>query len=103
MGMTQAGQRTQRLIPYDETFRMLTLPTTRKGTAKVMPQLGIKINALCYWSDALLDLEVENTQAPFVMTLLMLEWLTFSSKDIGFVSFLSIILCLQGVLNVKLH
>jgi transposase InsO family protein len=62
MGMTQGGQRRQRLIPYDETFRMLTLPTTRKGTAKVMPHLGVKINGLCYWSDALLDREVEKTQ-----------------------------------------
>jgi transposase InsO family protein len=64
MGMVRGGQRSQRLIPYDETFRMLTLPTTRKGTAKVMPRLGVKINALCYWSDALLDPEVEKTQVP---------------------------------------
>ena len=64
MGMAQGGQRLQRLIPYDETFRMLTLPTTRKGTAKVMPHLGVKINALCYWSDALLDPEMEKTQVP---------------------------------------
>src|SRR3989304_2135891 len=62
--MMEGGQRLQRLIPYDETFRMLTLPTTRKGTAKVMPHLGVKINALCYWSDALLDPEVEKTQVP---------------------------------------
>ena len=64
MGMVQGGQRLQRLIPYDEIFRMLTLPTTRKGTAKVMPHLGVKINALCYWSDALLDPEVEKMQVP---------------------------------------
>jgi hypothetical protein len=62
--MAQGGQRLQRLIPYDEAFRMLTLPTTRKGTAKVMPQLGIKINALYYWSNALLDPEVEKAQVP---------------------------------------
>lgn len=64
MGIAQGGQRPQRYIPYDEAFRMLTLPTTRKGTAKVMPRLGVKINALCYWSDALLDPEVEKTQVP---------------------------------------
>jgi putative transposase len=64
MGMAQGGQRLQRLIPYDETFRMLTLPTTQKGTAKVMPRLGVKIRGLCYWSDALLDPEVEKTQVP---------------------------------------
>jgi transposase InsO family protein len=64
LGMAQGGQRLQRLIPYDETFRMLTLPTTRKGTAKVMPHMGVKINGLCYWSDALLDPEAERTQVP---------------------------------------
>ena len=64
MGMAQGGQRPQRMIPYDETFRMLTLPTTRKGTAKIMPHLGVKINGLCYWSDALLDPEMEKTQVP---------------------------------------
>lgn len=64
MGMEQGGQRPQRLIPYDETFRMLTLPTTRKGMAKIMPHLGIKINSLCYWSDALLAAEMEKTQVP---------------------------------------
>jgi putative transposase len=52
------------MIPCDETFRMLTLPTTRKGTAKIMPHLGVKINGLCYWSDALLDPEMEKTQVP---------------------------------------
>jgi transposase InsO family protein len=64
MGIVQGGQRPQRLIPYDENFRMLTLPTTRKGMAKIMPHLGIKINSLCYWSDALLDPETEKTQVP---------------------------------------
>jgi transposase InsO family protein len=64
MGMAQGGQRLQRLIPYDEAFRMLTLPTTRKGTAKVMPHMGVKINGLCYWSDVFLDPEVEKTQVP---------------------------------------
>jgi transposase InsO family protein len=64
MGMAQGGRRQQRLIPYDEAFRMLTLPTTRKGTAKVMPHMGVKINGLCYWSDVFLDPEVEKTQVP---------------------------------------
>lgn len=64
MGMAQGGQRLQRLIPYDETFRMLSLPSTPKGTAKVMPNLGVKINGLCYWSDAFLNPEMEKTQVP---------------------------------------
>lgn len=64
MGIAQGGQRPQRFIAYDETFRMLTLPTTRKGTAKIMPQKGVKINSLLYWSDAFLNPEVETTQVP---------------------------------------
>ena len=64
MGIAQGGQRPHRFIPYDETFRILTLPTTRKGTAKVMPRLGVKINYLYYWSDAFLNPEIEKTQVP---------------------------------------
>ena len=63
-GLAQGGRRAHRLIPYDEDFRLFTLPTTRKGTAKVVPRLGVKINYFCYWSDAFLDAEVEATQVP---------------------------------------
>lgn len=63
-GLAQSGLRPQRLIPYDESLRMLTLPTTSKGTAKVIPCLGLKINYIYYWADAFLDPEVENTQVP---------------------------------------
>ena len=64
VGLAQGGRRTHRLMPYDGDFRLFTLPTTRKGTAKVMPRLGVQINYLCYWSDAFLDAEVEGTQVP---------------------------------------
>jgi putative transposase len=64
MGIAQGGERPQRFIAYDETFRMLTLPTTRKGTAKIMPHMGVKINSLFYWSDAFLDPKVEKAQVP---------------------------------------
>jgi putative transposase len=63
-GLVQSGRRTNRLIAYDDDFRLFTLPTTHKGTAKVVPHLGVKINNLCYWSDAFLDAEVETTQVP---------------------------------------
>ncbi len=63
-GMAQSGQRPHRLIPYDEDFRMLTLPTTEKGTAKVQPRLGVKINYIHYWSDAFRDPEMEKLQVP---------------------------------------
>jgi transposase InsO family protein len=63
-GLLVGGQRPQRLIPYDEDFRMLTLPTTPKGTAKLQPRLGVKVNHLYYWSDAFVDPELEGTQLP---------------------------------------
>ena len=35
--MARAVSRLHRVVPYNEEFLMLTLPTTAKGTAKVMP------------------------------------------------------------------
>ena len=63
-GLSQLGERTHRRIPYDEEFRMFTLPTTRKGTAKVDTRLGLKINYLHYWSDNFRDPEVEARRVP---------------------------------------
>ncbi|HEY7068445.1 MAG TPA: Mu transposase C-terminal domain-containing protein [Chloroflexota bacterium] len=63
-GLLRGGQRPQRRIPYDEDFRLHTLPTTRKGTAKLQPRLGIKLHYLYYWADAFLDPAVEGTQVP---------------------------------------
>jgi putative transposase len=56
------GQRKHRLIPYDETFKLLTLPTTLKRTAKIVPRLGVKINYIYYWNDSFYNPKVENTQ-----------------------------------------
>lgn len=66
-GLLRSGMRPRRLIPYDEEFLLLTLPTTRKGTAKLLPLRGIKINHLFYWAkgNAFLDHpELEMTQLP---------------------------------------
>ncbi len=51
-GISQYGTRDHRRIPYDETFRILTLPTTNRGKAKVQPSKGIKIYHKYYWSTA---------------------------------------------------
>jgi putative transposase len=58
-GMLIAGERTHRLITYNEEFRLLTLPTTPKSTAKVIPGRGVKINYIYYWCDAFRDPKVE--------------------------------------------
>ena len=63
-GLRQGGQRPWRQIAYDEDFRLLTLPSTQKGTAKLQPRLGVKIHHLYYWSEAFLDPVVEGTRLP---------------------------------------
>ncbi|MDJ0595053.1 MAG: Mu transposase C-terminal domain-containing protein [Pleurocapsa sp. MO_226.B13] len=61
-GIAKTGLRPSRLIPYDETFRILTLPTTPKGTAKVIPNQGIKINHLYYWHHSFRSGSIEKTR-----------------------------------------
>lgn len=60
--MLLSGVRFSRMIPYNETFRMLTLPM--RGKAKVIPGRGVKVNHLFYWSDAFRSPEVENAAVP---------------------------------------
>ncbi|HME58135.1 MAG TPA: Mu transposase C-terminal domain-containing protein [Terracidiphilus sp.] len=47
----QTGSRSQRKITYDRDFLILTLPSTRKGTAKIAAGRGMKVNHLYYWSE----------------------------------------------------
>ncbi len=61
-GILQAGLRPSRLIPDDETFRILTMPTTPKGTAKVIPNQGVKINHLYYWHNSFRNGNIEKTR-----------------------------------------
>jgi putative transposase len=61
-GMVHAGERLHRLIPYDADFRIFTFPTTSKGTALVIPSLGVKINSIYYWNDSFRSPDVERTR-----------------------------------------
>ncbi len=61
-GILQGGDRSHKMIPYNKDFCMLTLPTTQKGTAKVQPGDGVKVNYINYWSDRFRNPEVEKTQ-----------------------------------------
>jgi len=63
-GMRTAGDRLHRIMRYDSFFHLLTLPTTRNGTAKVIPNNGVKINSRFYWSNAFRNPEVEKTNVP---------------------------------------
>jgi len=59
-GLRTTGSRANRIIPYDQAFLMATLPTTQRGTAKVMPGRGVKVNGVHYWAEAFRDPSVEN-------------------------------------------
>ncbi len=62
LSIERDGERTHKEIADDETFRMATFPTTRKGTAKVVPGVGVRMNHLDYWCEAMRDATVEGTQ-----------------------------------------
>lgn len=63
-GIIQSGSRTHRMIPYDENFKILTLPTTSSGKAKIQSSRGVKINSIYYWSNLFRNPEVENMSVP---------------------------------------
>ena len=63
-GMALGGERAHLFVPYDETFRMLMLPTTLRGRSKVQPGSGVKINYNYYWTEEFRNPVVENTRVP---------------------------------------
>ncbi|MBU7587306.1 MAG: DDE-type integrase/transposase/recombinase [Nostoc sp. TH1S01] len=65
-GLNSSGYRPHKQIVYDDNFKIFTLPSTPKGTAKVQPSRGVKINYLYYWSidDSFLRPEIEGTNVP---------------------------------------
>jgi putative transposase len=63
-GLARSGLRHSRLIPYNQDFIMDTLPTTAKGTAKIQPTSGVKINGIYYWADEFRHPEVAKTNLP---------------------------------------
>jgi putative transposase len=62
LSIKQNGARAHKDIPYDDTFLKATFPTTRKGTAKVEPGMGARMNYLDYWCEAMRDPTIEGTQ-----------------------------------------
>ncbi len=42
-----------RFVAFDQSFHLLTLPSTRKGTAKVVRGHGIKVNGIYYSGDTI--------------------------------------------------
>jgi putative transposase len=64
LGLERYGNRPHRQIPYDDEFRMMTMPTTAKGTALVHCGKGVKINYLHYWSAVFRDPAIEGKRVP---------------------------------------
>jgi putative transposase len=62
LSLKRDGERFHKSIEYDDTFLKATFPTTRKGSAKVEPGIGVRINYLEYWCEAMRDPTVEGTQ-----------------------------------------
>jgi putative transposase len=60
-GISQYGSRAHRLIPNDETWRILTLPTTQSGKVKVHPAKGIQIRGIHYWNSVFRDPLIQKT------------------------------------------
>jgi putative transposase len=88
-GLFQTGLRSHKIITYDDSFRIFTLPTTAKGTAKVIPNNGVKINNIYYWHNSFRSSDVEKTQVsvrydPFnigvAYTYVKGQWLTCISQ-----------------------
>ena len=62
LSIERDGERAHKDILYDETFLKATFPSTRKGTALVQPGVGVRMNYLDYWCEAMRDPTVEGTQ-----------------------------------------
>jgi putative transposase len=63
-GMAMAGSRPWRRVEYDETFKMLTMATTPKGTARIQPGMGIKVRYFYYWHEQMRDPQWERKEVP---------------------------------------
>ena len=62
LSLKRDGERLHKAIEYDDEFLRATFPTTKKGTAKVEPGVGVRMNYLDYWCEAMRDPTVEGTQ-----------------------------------------
>ena len=89
-GLVRGGLRTLRLVAYDRDFLMATLPTTARGTAKVLANRGVKVNYLYYWCEAFRDPQLRQQKVPIrfdpfdvgsAYAFVHKEWLPCHSQD----------------------
>jgi transposase InsO family protein len=63
-GVKFGGSRKHRIIPFNQSFIIRTMPTTRKGTAKVNPLSGIQLNYIRYWHNSFRDPSISGFSVP---------------------------------------
>ena len=59
-GIEISGAREHKAIAFDEAFRLLTLPSTPKGTARIQTGMGIKIRGFYYWASEMRTRHLES-------------------------------------------
>ena len=64
VGLAYGGERAHRRIVYDAAFRLATLPSPPRGTARVHPGQGIKVHYLSYWHEVFRRPDVVRTVVP---------------------------------------
>lgn len=64
VGMLDFGQRAHKRIPYSRSFEMMCLPSTAKGTVKIDPVNGIKLNYRRYWCAEFRDVALHHKSVP---------------------------------------
>ncbi|MGA2178001.1 MAG: Mu transposase C-terminal domain-containing protein [Verrucomicrobiota bacterium] len=62
VGMKQFGAREHRIIVPNEDFLLMTLPSTPKGTAKVIPQRGVLVRGIYFWAEEMKSSQFEGRQ-----------------------------------------
>lgn len=63
-GITAAGSRPARLIPYDADFVRDTMPSTARGSLHVRPGAGVKLHHARYWHQDFALAGVEDSDVP---------------------------------------
>ncbi|PSN16322.1 integrase [filamentous cyanobacterium CCT1] len=59
IGIAKFGSREHKFIVYDKNLKILTMPGTRKGTARVRAGKGIQIKNIHYWANDFRDPALE--------------------------------------------
>jgi transposase InsO family protein len=64
LAMQRAGERRHVYIAFDETFYIVTLPSTKSGFATIDPKNGVRIQYIDYWNDIFAEAEIAGERVP---------------------------------------